>query len=51
MSLAAGSPLLPTPPGPGGVEIEVVSREPPQPPPNRPPLLFVHGLAGAAWIS
>lgn len=28
----------------------MVSREPPEPQPGRPPLLFVHGLAGAAWI-
>lgn len=32
------------------VELEVVSREPAQARPERPPLLFVHGLAGAAWI-
>ena len=32
------------------VELEVVSREPVRTHPGRPPLLFVHGLAGAAWI-
>jgi hypothetical protein len=30
--------------------VEVVSREPAEPQPARPPLVFVHGLAGAAWI-
>jgi len=32
------------------VELEVVSREPAVARSGRPPLLFVHGLAGAAWI-
>jgi pimeloyl-ACP methyl ester carboxylesterase len=32
------------------VELEVISREPTRARPGRPPLLFVHGLAGAAWI-
>lgn len=32
------------------VELELVSREPAARRPGRPPLLFVHGLAGAAWI-
>lgn len=32
------------------VELEVVSREPARVHPERPPLLFVHGLAGAEWI-
>jgi len=31
-------------------ELEVVSREPAGERPGRPALLFVHGLAGAAWI-
>lgn len=32
------------------MELEVVSREPAHARPGLPPLLFVHGLAGAAWI-
>lgn len=50
MRLALGSPLLPAPAGSRDVAIEVLSREPAQPRPDRPALLFVHGLAGAAWI-
>lgn len=30
--------------------VEVISREQAEPQPGRPPLVFVHGLAGAAWI-
>lgn len=37
-------------PPPPPVDVEVVSREPADAVPGRPPLLFVHGLGGAAWI-